>query len=71
MGKGVKSLESSAKDLESMIVETVPDEYRSSIVVRAYRKGGSTGLSIEYDDRVEPLVFAVIERPKGAEGPGQ
>ena len=63
LGRGTQFLSSSADDLQRRIRGLVPEEYRSSVVVRPFKKRGSTGLSVEYDDRAEPFVLAAIEQP--------
>jgi len=57
------SLDESAKELQERISSQVPEEFRGSIVVRAFRTGERTGLEVSYDDDVENLVYAAIEYP--------
>ena len=64
LGKGMGYLQRSAQGLEMKIKEAVPEEHRSSVVVRPFRKGDSTGLTVDYDDRIESLVFFAIEEPR-------
>ena len=59
------SLESHAKEMQTRIREQTPKELRSSIIVRAFKKGNETGLAIEYDDRAENFVYMAMEYPKG------
>jgi hypothetical protein len=63
IGKGKSSLESAAKEMQARIRNDMPEEFRGSVVVKAFRKGGRTGLAIEYDDRAENLVYTAIEYP--------
>jgi len=62
--KGSKSLEVAAKDMQARIRDQVPTELKDTIVVRVFRKGKSTGIAIEYDDRAENSVYVAIEYPK-------
>jgi hypothetical protein len=60
------SLESRAKQVQARIREQTPKDLRSTIVVKTFKKGKETGLTIEYDDRAENFVFMAMEYPKGA-----
>lgn len=66
LGDSKTSLKSSAKALEDKIRQQTPENLRSSIVVRPFKKGSSTGLSIEYDDRAENFVYIAMEYPRGS-----
>jgi len=59
------SLTGAATDLEAKIRAHVPPKYKDSVTVTVFRKGKTTGLAIEYDDRAENLVYAAIEYPAG------
>ncbi len=61
-------LKSAAVDLEERIKAYLPQEYRDSVAVTAYRKGQTTGLAVAYDDRAENLVYAALEYPAGQGG---
>lgn len=61
LGRGTQFLSSSADRMQEMIRSKVPEEYRSSVVVRPFKRRGSTGLSVEYDDRAESAVMAALE----------
>jgi hypothetical protein len=61
LGRGARFLDSSADRVQEMVRSKVPQQYRPSVVVRSFRKRGSTGLSIEYDDHIEGLVMAALE----------
>lgn len=65
LGRGTQFLSASAEQMQERIRAKVPQEYRSSIVVRAFKRRGSSGLSVEYDDLAEPFVFAVLEEKRG------
>lgn len=60
------SLDESAKEMQARIRGQVPEDLRSSIAVRAFRRGDRTGLEISYDDRSENIVYSAIEYPKGS-----
>ncbi|MBN1677978.1 MAG: hypothetical protein JW880_05510 [Candidatus Thermoplasmatota archaeon] len=62
-----RSLEESAKKMQAMIRDQVPEKFKGSIRVRPFRKGGKTGLEISFDDRAENIVYSAIEYPKGSE----
>jgi hypothetical protein len=62
LGRGTQFLSSSADRMQEQIRSKVPEEYRASIVVRQFKRRGSTGLSIEYDDRAEPFVMVALEQ---------
>ena len=65
LGKGAKdSLKNAANDLQTRIREQTPEGLRSSIVVKAFKKGKSTGIAIEYDDRAENFVYIALEYPR-------
>jgi len=64
LGRGTQFLDSSAERMQDMIRSKVPEEHRKSIVVRPFKRRGSSGLSVEYDDKVEALVLAAIEQPE-------
>lgn len=64
LGKGAKSLEAAAKDMQARIRKQVPAELRNTVVVRTYKRGKSTGVAIEYDDRAENFVYVAMEYPK-------
>lgn len=61
LGRGTQFLNSSADRMQEDIRSKVPEEYRSSIVVRPFKRRGSTGISVEYDDRAEASVLAALE----------
>ncbi len=61
LGRGTQFLNSSADRMQEEIRSKVPDEYRSSVVVRPFKRRGSTGISVEYDDRAESFVLAALE----------
>ena len=64
LGRGTQFLSSSAERMQERIRSKVPEEYRSSIVVRPFKRRGSSGLSVEYDDRAEPFVMVALEEPR-------
>jgi hypothetical protein len=41
----------------------VPAQYRDSIKVMAFKRRGSSGLAIEFDDAAETYVHAAVENP--------
>jgi hypothetical protein len=59
-----RSLETHAKDLQERIREHIPEKLRMTVVVKTFKKGDRTGIAIEYDDKVENLVYAAIEYPR-------
>lgn len=65
LGRGTQFLDSSADRMQEMVRSKVPEEYRASIVVRPFKRRGSSGLSVEYDDKVEGIVMAAIEQSEG------
>ena len=64
LGRGTQFLSSSAERMQEQIRSKVPEEYRASIEVRPFKRRGSSGLSIEYDDRAEHFVMAALEQRK-------
>lgn len=64
LGRGTQHLDAAADEMQERIRRNVPERFRESIVVRPFKRRGSSGLAIEYDDAAEPHVFAVIEHPK-------
>ncbi len=59
------SLENRAKDVQEKIRAQTPEELKSSVKVKPFRKGDRTGLAIEYDDRAENFVYIAMEYPRG------
>jgi len=66
LGKGKQSLEVIAKDMQERIRARAPKELRDTIIVKPFTKGKRTGLSIDYDDRAEGIVYVAIEYPAGS-----
>ena len=64
IGKGEESLESAAARMQDRIRNQVPEHLRNTIIVKAFKKGKTTGLAIEYDDRAENYVYFAMEYPK-------
>ncbi len=64
LGKGAKSVEAAARNMQARIRKQVPEELRGTVVVRTYKKGKTTGVAIEYDDRAENFVYIAMEYPK-------
>jgi hypothetical protein len=65
LGKGRQSLEVVAKEMQEKIRARAPKDLRETIIVKPFTKGKQTGLSIEYDDRAENIVFMAMEYPMG------
>jgi len=65
LGKGKRSLEVVAKDMQEKIRARAPKGLRETIIVKPFTKGKQTGLSIDYDDRAENFVYMAMEYPKG------
>jgi len=59
-----RSLETHAKDMQKKIRAHVPEKMRDTVVVKAFKKGKTTGIAIEYDDKIENLVYSAIEYPR-------
>ena len=59
-----RSLETHAKDMQRRIRAQIPEKLKNTVVVKAYKKGKTTGIAIEYDDKVENLVYSAIEYPR-------
>jgi hypothetical protein len=69
LGKGAKdSLKNAAEDMQARIRARTPEGLRDSIVVKAFKKGKSTGIAIEYDDRAENFVYIAMEYPRPGRG---
>jgi hypothetical protein len=64
MRKGSRTLEAAAKDMQTRIRNQLPPELKDTVVVRMFKRGESTGLAIEYDDRAENYVYMAMEYPK-------
>jgi len=62
---GKDSLNWSAKDIEKRVRSQIPADLRDSVTVRPFKNGERTGVSIDYPDEAEQLVFVAIEYPKG------
>jgi hypothetical protein len=56
-------LDAAADEMLAKVKKRVPDRFKESIVVRPFKRRGSSGLAIEYEDAAEPYVFAAIEQP--------
>lgn len=61
-----RSLNESAREMQERVRSQVPEEFRGSIAVKAFKRGEKTGLEISYDDRAEHFVYSAIEYPKGS-----
>jgi hypothetical protein len=61
LGRGTQFLNSSADRMQEDIRSKVPERYRASVVVRPFKRRGSTGISVEYDDAAESYVMAALE----------
>ena len=64
LGKGTKSLEAAVQNMQTRIRKQVPEELRNTVVVKTFKKGKTTGVAIEYDDRAENFVYIAMEYPK-------
>jgi hypothetical protein len=65
LGKGGKDhLKAAAEEMQERIRARAPPELRNTIVAKTYKKGKSTGIAIEYDDRAENLVYIAMEYPR-------
>ncbi len=63
LGRGTQFLEASADEMLAKIRANVPAQYRDSIKVMAFKRRGSSGLAIEFDDAAETYVHAAVENP--------
>jgi len=64
-GKGAKdNLRAAAGNLQAKIRAQTPEEFRETVVVKTFKKGDSTGIAIEYDDRAENYVYVAMEYPR-------
>ena len=61
---GTGNLKTAARNMEAKIRAQTPVALRESIVVRTFKKGGGTGIEIEYDDRAENFVYIAMEFPR-------
>lgn len=61
LGRGTQFLSSSADRMQEDLRSKVPERFRASLVVRPFKRRGSTGISVEYDDAAEPFVLAALE----------
>ncbi len=64
LGEGSRTLDDASEKMQARIRKQVPPELRDSVIVTAFKKGKSTGLAIEYDDRAENYVYMAMEYPK-------
>jgi len=64
LGKGEKSIQAAVESMQARIREQVPPELRGTVFVKTYKKGKTTGVAIEYDDRAENFVYIAMEYPK-------
>jgi hypothetical protein len=60
----MRSLDDASKEMQARIRKQVPAELRDSVLVKSFKKGKTTGLAIEYDDRAENYVYMAMEYPK-------
>ena len=58
-------LKAHAKNMQDRIRAHVPSELRKSVKVKAFKKGDTTGIAIEYDDRAENFVYTAMEYSRG------
>jgi hypothetical protein len=66
LGTGKQSLEVVAKEMQERIRARVPKDLRMTIFVKPFTRGKETGISIDYDDRAEGVVYVAIEYPGGS-----
>jgi len=64
LGRGAQFIASSAEEMERRIISQVPEEFKRSIRVRPFKRRGTSGLEIEYDDKAESFVYSAIEYPR-------
>ena len=65
LGKGAKNhIKAAAEDMQARIRARTPEELRDTVVVKAFKKGKSMGIAIEYDDRAENFVYIAMEYPR-------
>jgi hypothetical protein len=66
LGKGKQSLEYVASEMQERIRARAPKDLKETIIVKPFTRGEQTGLSIDYDDRAEGVVYVAIEYPAGS-----
>ena len=64
LGKGEESIQAAVESMQARIRGQVPPELRRTVFVKTYKKGKTTGVAIEYDDRAENFVYIAMEYPK-------
>ena len=64
LGRGTQFLSSNAEELEKRIRAAVPAQFKKSIKVQPFKRRGSSGLAVEFDDGAERFVWAAIETPE-------
>ena len=62
MGRGTQFLEAKADEMQQRLRAAVPAANRSSVVVKAFKRRGSSGLSVEFDDADEKRILAALEK---------
>lgn len=64
LGRGTQFLDAKAEELQERLRKAVPSASRPFVVVKAFKRRGSSGLAVEYDDAIERQVLAVLEGSK-------
>ena len=61
LGRGTQFLEAKAEELQERLRKVLPSANRPLVTVKAFKRRGSSGLAVEYDDSVERQVLAFLE----------
>ena len=61
LGRGTQFLDAKAEELQERLRKALPSSNRTSVMVKAFKRRGSSGLAVEYDDAVERQVLAALE----------
>ena len=61
LGRGTQFLEAKAEEVQERLRRAVSAAHRPSVTVKAFKRRGSSGLAVEFDDSVEKQILAALE----------
>jgi len=67
LGKEKRSLEFVTEEIQKMIREKVPEEFRDSVFVKTFEREDRSGIAIEFDDRAESFIHVALETSETGE----
>lgn len=69
LGRGTQFLDAKAEELQERLRKAVPSASRPFVVVKAFKRRGSSGLAVEYDTGWSAAASRYSSRPKANPAP--